>query len=409
VGGSNPETGAASGTLQVAWWGGNDRAERTQKVMDQYSARNPQWKFSSSFTNFFAYWDKINTQAAGGALPDVFQMDMRYIGQFVSKKLVLDLTRFADTQLNLGDFDAGLLSQGKLDGGLYAVPLGGIVQATVYDRTAITQAGMAPPSGTTTWADYAAYCEKLSKALPTGTYASDDESPNIDPFEVFIRQRNKELYTADGKANFTRQDLVDWFQYWADIRKAGACVPGEIASAFFQSDTPETTPLVQGKAAFKMRWTNFLTQYQPLTQHELVLMPNPAGGPGTRPGAYLKAGSLFSVSARTNFAQGAAGFIGFFLTDTDAVKVLSLERGVPGSAKARTTVKPDLGPVDAVQLNYFDQQTQNTTPKAVLDPPGAGEFQKALARNALSIPLSGVSVSEAADKLMAEATKALSA
>src|SRR5215211_3736460 len=81
----------AGGTLQVAWWGGNDRAQRTQKVMDSYSQKNAQWKFTSQFSDFFSYWDKINTQAAGGQLPDIFQMDMRYIGQFQSKGLIADL------------------------------------------------------------------------------------------------------------------------------------------------------------------------------------------------------------------------------------------------------------------------------------------------------------------------------
>src|SRR6266540_3914945 len=220
-GSGGPDLGASSGTMQVAWWGGNDRAERTQKVMDLFSNKYPQWKFTSQFTNFFAYWDKINTQAAGGALPDIFQMDMRYIGQFASKQLIADLARFADNALNLGDFDAGLLDQGKISGGLYGVPLGGIVEASLYDLTAIQQAGLAPPTGQETWADFAAYCEKLSKTLPKGTWASDDESVNMDPFEVFIRQRNKELYTPDGKASFSRQDMVDWFQYWADLREPG--------------------------------------------------------------------------------------------------------------------------------------------------------------------------------------------
>ncbi len=408
-GSGGPDLGASSGTMQVAWWGGNDRAERTQKAMDLFSNKYPQWKFNSQFTNFFAYWDKINTQAAGGALPDIFQMDMRYIGQFASKQLIADLARFADNALNLGDFDAGLLDQGKISGGLYGVPLGGIVEASLYDLTAIQQAGLAPPTGQETWADFAAYCEKLSKTLPKGTWASDDESVNMDPFEVFIRQRNKELYTPDGKASFSRQDMVDWFQYWADLRQAGACVPGEIAAAFFQDDRPENTPLVQGKAVFKMRWSNFLGQYQPLTQHQLGMVPNPSGPAGSRPGAYLRAGSLFSVSAKTAFTQGAASFMGFFLTDPEAVKALGPERGVPGSAKARETLKPLLSPQDRAQLDYFDQQTKKTTARTILDPSGAGEIQKALARNALSIPLSGTSVSEAADKFMAEADKALNA
>src|SRR3954466_2599973 len=84
VGGSS----GSGGQLQVAWWGGNDRAQRTQKVMDLYSQKNPKWTFTSQFSDFFSYWDKINTQAAGGALPDIFQMDMRYIGQFQGKGLL---------------------------------------------------------------------------------------------------------------------------------------------------------------------------------------------------------------------------------------------------------------------------------------------------------------------------------
>ncbi len=400
------DNGASSGTLQVAWWGGTDRAERTQKVMDQFSARFRQWKFDASFTDFAAYWDKINTQAAVGGLPDVFEMDMRNFGQFVSKKLVLDMTRF-DRELNLSDFDQGLLSQGKLDNGLYGIPLGGIVQATVYDKTAIQDAGMPLPTGTESWSDYATYCKKLSQVLPQGVYASDDESINIDPFEVYIRQRNKELYTTDGKPNCTHEEVINWFHYWADLRQAGAIVPPLVASAYFENDTPETTPLVQGKAVFKMRWSNFLSQYQPLTRHELVMVPNPRGSPGLRPGAYLKASSLFSISARTGFSQGAASFVGFFNTDREAVKVLGLERGVPASAKARDTLQPLLNATDATQLQYFKQQTENTSAKLVLDPAGAGEFQKALARHALSIPLNGVSINEAADKLLAEATRAL--
>src|SRR6266545_3856841 len=346
------DNGASSGTLQVAWWGGTDRAERTQKVMDQFSARFRQWKFDASFTDFAAYWDKINTQAAVGGLPDVFEMDMRNFGQFVSKKLVLDMTRF-DRELNLSDFDQGLLSQGKLDNGLYGIPLGGIVQATVYDKTAIQDAGMPLPTGTESWSDYATYCKKLSQALPKGVYASDDESINIDPFEVYIRQRNKELYTTDGKPNCTHEEVINWFHYWADLRQAGAIVPPLVASAYFE------------------------------------------------------ASSLFSISARTGFSQGAASFVGFFNTDREAVKVLGLERGVPASARARDTLQPLLNATDATQLQYFKQQTENTSAKLVLDPAGAGEFQKALARHALSIPLNGVSINEAADKLLAEATRAL--
>lgn len=407
-GGVRAQAGAAGGTLRVAWWGGNDRAQRTQQAIDLFTKRYPQWKFNVEFTNYFAYWDKINTQAAGGALPDVFQMGMPQLGTYATKGLILDISRFADNALNLGDFDPGLLEQGKVDGRLYAVPLGGILQATVYDQTMIEQAGMRPPTGTETWADFAAYCKELSPRLPKGVAASDDESDNLDPFEVFVRQRNKELYTADGKLNVSLQDVVEWFEYWADLRQAGACVRGEVAAAFFQNDTPENTPLVQGKAACKMRWSNFLGEYQRLSKHQLGIVPNPNGPPGTRPGAYMRAGSLFSLSSKTGAAQGAASFVGAFVTDPDAVKALGMDRGVPGSAKAREILRPVLPPADRAQLEYFSEHAKKVSFKTVLDPRGAVEVQKALARNALSIPLSGASPAAAGDKFLKEAAKALS-
>lgn len=88
---------ASGGKLQIAWWGGSDRAKRTQQVLDLFTKTYSKWSFDSSFTGFNAYWDKIHTQAAGGALPDIIQMDMRYIGQFTQRNQLLDLTCCADS------------------------------------------------------------------------------------------------------------------------------------------------------------------------------------------------------------------------------------------------------------------------------------------------------------------------
>ena len=137
VGGS----GGAGGTLQVAWWGGNDRAQRTQKVMDLYAQKNPKWTFASQFSDFFSYWDKINTQAAGGAIPDVFQMDMRYIDQYQKKGLLLDLSKFIPQPINLPDFNQVLLKGSEAEGVVYGIPFGGNFLGILYDKNLLQQAG----------------------------------------------------------------------------------------------------------------------------------------------------------------------------------------------------------------------------------------------------------------------------
>src|SRR5207249_10422187 len=120
---------ASGGKLEIAWWGGSDRAKRTQQVMDLFVKKYPKWSFDSSFTGFGAYWDKINTQAAGGALPDIIQMDMRYIGQFTARNQLLDLSPYVAKELNLNDYDKGQREQGTIGGKLYGVSLGGNIQS----------------------------------------------------------------------------------------------------------------------------------------------------------------------------------------------------------------------------------------------------------------------------------------
>ena len=399
---------ASGGTAQIAWWGGNDRAKRTQQVMDLFTAKYPKWKFDSSFTGFGAYWDKINTQAAGGALPDIIQMDMRYIGQFTARNQLLDLSKYVGAELNLSDYDKGQREQGTIGGKLYGVSLGGNIQSLVYNENVIKNAGLQPPTGKESWDELLAYAKKLQSALPAGVAAMDDNSWDITPFEVYIRQRTKkELYTADGKAVFTKDDALAWFNMWGQFRDSGVLVPGPVAASENQQDTPDNATLVTGKAAMRLQWSNFIGQYQTLLKNQTIgAVPHP-GGAAT--GTYIKASQLFSVSAKTQYPQLAAAFISFFITDPQAVAILALDRGVPGSAKARETLKPNMTPADLVQLTFVGAQGNNSRPKTVLDPIGAGEVQKAIARNVLSIPLSKVSPAAAADKFMSEVTKALTA
>jgi multiple sugar transport system substrate-binding protein len=399
---------ASGGKLEIAWWGGSDRAKRTQQVMDLFSKKYPKWSFDSSFTGFNAYWDKINTQAAGGALPDIIQMDMRYIGQFTHRNQVLDLTKYASAELNMGDFDRGQREQATINGKLYGVSLGGNTQSLLYNAAAISQAGMQPPTGKESWDQLGAYCKQLQAKLPAGMAALDDCSWDITPFEVFIRQRTKkELYTADGQPGFTRADTLAWLNMWADYRSAGFLVPGPVAAAENQQDTPDNSTVVAGKAAIRLQWSNFVGQYQVLMKNGTIALAAHPGGAGT--GTYIKVSQAFSLSAKTQFPRAAAAFIGFFITSPEAVSILGLDRGVPASAGARATLAPSMTPADKVQLDFVNTQVKNNRPKTVLDPPGAGEVQQAIARNALSIPLSNVSAAAAADKFMTETAKALNA
>ena len=67
-------------------------------------------------------------------------MDYAYLDQYAKNNLLLDLTPYVeDGTLNLDDANADVLNSGKVDGKLYAVPIGINAPALLYNK-AVTDA-----------------------------------------------------------------------------------------------------------------------------------------------------------------------------------------------------------------------------------------------------------------------------
>ena len=78
------------------------------------------------------YWPKLATQAAGQNLPDVIQMDYRYIFEYARRGQLADLTPFVGKEIDLADFDPNQLESGKVDGKLYGISMGANSMTHVY-------------------------------------------------------------------------------------------------------------------------------------------------------------------------------------------------------------------------------------------------------------------------------------
>ncbi|MCL6518147.1 extracellular solute-binding protein, partial [Alicyclobacillus sp.] len=88
---SNGTTGSANQTitLRFSWWGDQTRATITQQVIDLYEKLHPNVKIQPEFTSYANYAQKLTTEAAGGNLPDVVQMNYGpMITQFTTQGLL---------------------------------------------------------------------------------------------------------------------------------------------------------------------------------------------------------------------------------------------------------------------------------------------------------------------------------
>jgi multiple sugar transport system substrate-binding protein len=85
---------AQSEALRLFWWGGQARADRTLAAADLYSETTGAPTLEAEFLSWNDYWTKLATQVAGGAAPDVLQMDYRYIVEYANRNAIAPLDDF---------------------------------------------------------------------------------------------------------------------------------------------------------------------------------------------------------------------------------------------------------------------------------------------------------------------------
>lgn len=404
----NSSTQNSAVQLQMVFWGAASRNKLTRQAISLFEKSHSNITISSQFTGFDAYWNKLSTEIAGGSEPDLIQMDMRYLAQYVQKGLLLDLTSLISNKtIDLSDFDQVLLNSSKANDKVYGVPMGGNYQCMIYDTVLLQKSGVGAPPDSFTWESFADYATKLSKALGNGVFGSEDQSGGIVAFEVWVRQRGKEIYTTDGKLGFDVNDVTDWFNYWSNLRKAGGCVPTDVQTSLGGVAGPASSTIIRGKAVINFTFSNIFDAYQKLTTDKLAMHQYPNSG--STPGMYLKPSMLLSISSKTKYSNQAASFVNYINNNADAVKALGLDRGVPGSAKARATLNPQLTPAQQAITAYVDlvSKSGNASAKKVLDPAGAGQVEQALLRAGQNVGFGKASVTDGAKAFYDDAQKAV--
>src|SRR6185437_11294138 len=132
-------TTAASGeTLQMSFWGNASRNKLTRKAIQAFQQKHTNITINSWYVDFTVYFNKLNTQIAGGSAPDLIQMDMSYLAEFDKNHLLLDLTPYInDKTIDLSKFDAGLMKSSEDNGVPYGIALGGNYECMAYDTNLV--------------------------------------------------------------------------------------------------------------------------------------------------------------------------------------------------------------------------------------------------------------------------------
>lgn len=357
------EAPAATGEqieLRFTWWGGDERARRTEEVIDLFMAENPDIRIVGEPRPGDAYWDVLAVQLEGGGAPDIMQFGGNYPDYIM---FLLPLQGFIGNELQIGSeaqFDQQVLETGTLDGNLYGISLGTNVLSLAYNRTMLEEAGAPMPSDNMTWDEFIEYGRVLRDLLPDNVFPFVDNSVNqANYISYFMLQRGEPIWTAELESHVTVEGTYAWINLWEDMREEGL-IPDIDTTASFQEVSPDTSALVHGRAAIGLIWSNQLGAYQDSMTDELGLMQLPTGD---QDALAIQVSQYLSINATTEHPEAAARFINFFVTNSEAGAILGTDRGIPSSPTVRAEIAPQANEIDAILYEYLSVAAARAVPQ----------------------------------------------
>ncbi|ATG53574.1 sugar ABC transporter substrate-binding protein [Brachybacterium ginsengisoli] len=402
--GPNAQSSSGEGSgLRVYWWGAELRAGLTQEVLDLYSKDHPDPTISPEYSEWSSYWDKLATQTAGGAAPDIIQMDEAYIDSYGSKGSLLDLDTVKDS-LDLSSMDEAILETGRLsDGTLVGAPNGFNLYATGMNPTLLEKAGIDLPDDTTwTWDDFLALSKEISewgKSSGEKVFGTSGFGRGSGDLAAWARQSgNQQLFPREDEEMVTKDTIVSLLEYSVSLGDQGAA-PEAAAQIENAGASLEQGMFATNLCAFQQVPSSQILTFQDSTGEPLKLLRMPARESG-QAAMVNKASMYWSLSAKTGDAEAAAALTSFMLTDPGAAEILKIERGIPAFPEIQEAVRPQLSEGELVSLDFAQEMQKEVVKPPVVTPASGVGFGDEYTRVAESVLFGQTSPSDAADEIL---------
>ncbi len=409
---STEGSNSGSANLVMAWWGNQTRNERTQKIIDLYSEQNPGVTIDGQFSEFNDYWQKLATAAAGHSMPDIVQMDYKYLNQYVTNGLLVDLTPYVeDGTIDTADCNQDVLNSGSVNGGLYALCNGINSPALLYNKTLLDENGITVKDNMTL-DEFIDVCKEVYEK--TGYKTNLCYNQNEQWIEYFLRADDIVLY-EDGKlGGDSYEPYADFFKLYEDGLKDGYVID---PSVFVERSigSVEQDPLVYGSSPETMSWCAFAYSNQ-LTATVSAAPEGTEIGLTTWPSAdpkksdYLKPSQFFAISSDSKNPEEAAKILNFITNDVDCNNILLGERGIPLSSKTAEAIAPNLDETTQKVITFVNDVVSANSSQ--VNPPstnGASEvndlinkLQEQVCYGQLSAEDAGKQLFEQGNQIMAE-------
>ncbi|MBV9170033.1 MAG: extracellular solute-binding protein, partial [Chloroflexi bacterium] len=324
-----------SGELTYAWWGTSAfRNQVTQDVINLFQQKFPNVKIDPSISDFNTHFQKLTVAAAASDMPCLPQMQSTGLQAYATPNILRPLDDLVENKtIDLTNVPKGDVDTGRgFDGKLYMIPTGVFSRVDFYNDALLQQAGMQPPQETWTWDDYKTYMTQLQGKLPQGMNALENNGGDMNPLVTWMLSHGQPPFQQKA-LGFDKQTLMDWFQFWEDLRTAGVATSAQEVAERAANAPLELHPLANGTVVFGSYAPNQIAGVQGgLTKSgkagtiQLIKEPNGPAGSGDAIGT-----NGLTIGANCDSVPAAAAFINFFTNDAEAAAAYKSDNGAVSS------------------------------------------------------------------------------
>lgn len=341
-------------TIRFAWWGGQTRHERTEKVVEMFMEKYPNVTITTEPSDFDGYFQKMATLVGGGDVWDVFQLGNNW-AEYTD--IITDLTPYIeDGTINTDNISDGFLATTYDLGKQMEISLGTNAHVIIYNADMFAEAGLDEPAENWTWEDY----EKCAEALKevTGEYGSSSLEEFYGACTVGVPQWEDGLnfFKADNSGLMIDKPdyMVPFIEMIQRMTESGAYPDRGALNEM--GTTPEQNFVATGEAAMTWALSNQVIAMAKAAEEngvgtlKIATLPrHSADGPS---GYAVKSSQGLAIYNKTKYPDVCAEFINFFINSPEANQVLAGERGVPITSAVRAAIEPSLSELEKSVYDY---------------------------------------------------------
>ncbi|MDR1765001.1 MAG: extracellular solute-binding protein [Lachnospiraceae bacterium] len=328
-------------TLTISWWGGESRAEATQKAIDAFMKKYPNIKVESTFSAWTGWEDTMGLAFASDTAQDVVQINWNWIYNFgANGNVFVNLYDYQDV-LDVKQFPESALKASELDGKLQGIPVAMTARTMFWNKNTFDKAGVAIP---TTWDDMLASGEAFKAALGDDYYPFMlTEYDRIIFMVYYLESLYNKPWVVDNKVNYTEEEIAEGFAMFTELEDKHVIPTIQMVKEFSADPLDQSERWINGYWAGVHTWN---TSNAPLKaslpedqQAGFVAGPMFDGLPYK--GGLNKISMEFAVTQTCKHPKEAAALINFMLNEEEGVVAMAGERGVPASAAAFAIAERD--------------------------------------------------------------------